>query len=48
MAAAAAGRIVPCMNTFFAAVTIGIVVGVAVLAAWVFVIAPFVVPNRRS
>jgi hypothetical protein len=35
------------MNTFFAAVTIAVVVGVVVLAAWVFVIAPYVVPNRR-
>jgi hypothetical protein len=35
------------MNTFFAAVTIAIVVGLVVLAVWVFVIAPFVIPNRR-
>jgi hypothetical protein len=35
------------MNTFFAAVTIAVVVGVVALAAWVLVVAPYVVPNRR-
>jgi hypothetical protein len=35
------------MNTFFAAVTIAIVIAVVVLAAWVFVIAPWVIPHRR-
>jgi hypothetical protein len=35
------------MNTFFAVVTIAIVVGLVGLAAWVFVLAPYVVPNRK-
>ena len=47
MPVAALRRIVCRMNTFFAAVTIAIVVGVAVLAVWVFVIAPWTVPHRR-
>jgi flagellar biosynthesis protein FliR len=35
------------MNTFFAALTIALVVGLVLLAVWAFAIAPFVVPNRR-
>jgi hypothetical protein len=35
------------MDTFFAVVTIAIVVGLAGLAAWVFVIAPYVIPNQK-
>lgn len=40
-------RIVHGMNTFFAAVTIAVVVGVVAFAVWVFVIAPWAVPHRR-
>lgn len=38
----------PRMDTFFAAVTIAIVVCMVALAVWVFVIAPWQIPNRRA
>ena len=36
------------MHTFWAAVTIGVVVAIVGVVAWAFVVAPFVVPNRRT
>jgi hypothetical protein len=47
MASVGSRRIVSAMNTVFAAVTIAIVVGIVAVAAWVFVIAPYAIPNRR-
>ncbi len=35
------------MNMLFAVVTIGVVVAILGVTAWVFVFAPYVVPNRH-
>ena len=35
------------MNTLLTVLTIAVVVGIMAVAAWVFVIAPYVVPNRK-
>ena len=36
------------MNTVFTVVTVAVAVGIAGLAAWVFLVAPFVVPGRHA
>ena len=36
------------MNTFWAIVTIAVVVGIGLGALWVFVLAPWIVPNRHA
>ena len=48
MAGAVEGRIVRAMDAFWAIVSLAVVVGVGALLAWVFLIAPFVVPNRHA
>jgi hypothetical protein len=36
------------MHGFWAAVTIAVVVAIVVVVAWTFLVAPLVVPGRRS